>query len=91
MARVWHALDHHAHPLFPIWVRLLGIFASKGFYWKSWKGGQNSNYFYKDGVKYFVKGILRPDPGLEVRRKKNGPVIVKLTSDRDVWRFGDTL
>lgn len=91
MARTWYALNHHASPLKEPFCVLLGIASSKGFLWKSWKGGQNSNYFYRADRKYFLKGILRPDPGIEIRRMVRGPVIAKVKNERDAWRIGDML
>jgi hypothetical protein len=90
MLRVKYALEHHGSPLKPIFETLLYALAGSGFShsWGSRRGGANSNYILLgDGRKFYLYGVLRPDPGIEVRKRVRGPVLVKLENEREVLRW----
>jgi hypothetical protein len=90
MLRVKYALDHHANVLKPVFESLLYALAGSGKMYRfgSRLGGANSNYIkLDDGRIFHLKGILRPDPGIEVRARVTYPVIVKLKDERDVLRW----
>jgi hypothetical protein len=93
VARVLHALDHHGQPLKPIWDVLLAVMCSKGAKWESWKGGQQSNFFtLPDGRRVYAYGVLKPVPCIEIRNRPRDPnPIVRLETERDVWRYAATL
>lgn len=93
VAQVLHRLDHHGKPLKPIWDPLIAIMGSKGAKWSTWKGGFQSNYFlFPDGRKFYVYGVLKPTPCIEVRNRPRDPSpIVRLENERDVWRFAEKL
>jgi hypothetical protein len=89
MARVKYALDHHAAVLMPVVDSLLYSLAEKGIMHRfgSRLGGANSNYLDVPGRRFHFKGIIRPVPGVEVRERVRGPVLVKLQNERDVLRW----
>jgi hypothetical protein len=89
IARVKYALDHHADVLRPITDALLYSLAGSGIAhsFGSRRGGTNSNYLDVSGERYYLKGVVRPDPGIEVRASVLGPVLVKLKNERDVIRW----
>lgn len=89
MLRVRYALDHHANVLKPVAESLLYSLAGSGLVhsFGSWRGGANSNYIDIAGRRFFLYGVLRPDPGIEVRARVRGPVLVKLANERDVLRW----
>jgi hypothetical protein len=93
MLRVKYALDHHAAPLKPLFTALQFALDGSGLphSFGSRLGGANSNFLNVSGRVYFLKGILRPELGIEIRERVHGPVIGKLKNERDVIRFVEKL
>ena len=60
--------------------------------WGHWNKGANSNYIIVEEKVFYVKGILRPELGIEIRRNTmRGPALLKLTNERDCVRWVESL
>jgi len=56
--------------------------------WGTRRGGANSNYIVMpDGRRFYFKGILRPDLGIEVRTKIQSPAFTKFTTRSQIWAW----
>jgi len=96
--RVAYALNHHAKPLRPIVDALRTALDESGnlHSFGHWSTGNNSNYIevlnkqsrYR---RYYIRGVIRPVPKIEVLDKCRGQAVHELFNERDVLRFVGSL
>lgn len=93
MLRVKYALDHHASVLKPVFEALQYALDGSGVphAFGSRLGGPNSNFIQLASRRFYLYGVVRSDPGIEIRSRVRGPVLAKLRNERDVVRWVATL
>lgn len=91
VGRVMFAIRHHARALEPLAMELFAaVTLGKLGTWESTLGGPNSNYIERpNGKRFYLRGIVKPMPRIEVRTSRRGPVVAVLKSRNDVWRWAE--